>query len=731
MSQMSTSILLIDDDVVDRLIVRRALAKSGLDTDISEAADRASALSCLSSRTFDCIVLDHDLPDADGLAMIHELRGGAARDTAIVMLTGRGDEQLAVELMKAGATDYLCKTGLSPHHLVTTIRSAVRLSTEQKQVRTAHEALRASEIFHRSVLDSLPSQILVVDAQGMIISFNEAWRRFATQYASAEVQSAGLRSCYSEACRLILKQTPDEVRDVSLGISSILRGQQDEFSCEVSCRTSDNTYWFSLLAARLSGTYAGVVISHTDVTARKTAEERLAYQAQHDDLTRLPNKISLSDRLQSAIQRLSHEPDRIVAALFLDLDHFKVVNDSLGHHAGDAFLVATACRLSTSVRASDFVARLGGDEFVVLLDDLKDEQQAYRVAEKIQKTIGKPVRIQGQEFSLTVSIGIVLVDGSDDADAVLRNADTAMYRAKAGGRSRFALFGNEMHAAAVETMRLRRDLPAAITNGELFMEYQPIIALNSGSLVGFETLVRWRRPNGTIAGPDEFIPFAEDSGLIGAVDRFALTEASRQIQEWRSRFPAESMPYVSVNLSAHNVRRREIVSEIDAILIEADATREYLVLELTESAYAECAESVVNTLQALRGCGIRIYIDDFGVGYSSLSYLSRLPIDAVKIDRSFVRQSSASGESVEVIRAITALARALRFQVVAEGIETEEQAGLARALNCDFGQGYLYSRPVGVDAASAMLAARFDERSQEDGPSRLQTLHGCSRPVVS
>lgn len=728
---MPNSVLLIDDDEVDRLAVRRALAKSALEADISEAADRASALNCLSSRTFDCIVLDHDLPDADGLSLIHELRGSAARDTAIIMLTGRGDEHLAVELMKAGATDYLCKADLSPDHLATAIRSAVRLSTEQQQVRTAHEALRASEIFHRSVLDSLPSQVVVVDAQGMIISFNEAWRRFAAQYASPEVQDAGLHSGYSEACRLILKQTPEEVRDISSGVSSILREQQDDFFREVSCRTSDSTYWFSLLAARLSGTCAGVVISHTDVTARKTAEERLVYQALHDDLTRLPNKILLFDRLQSAIQRLSRQSDRIVAALFLDLDHFKVVNDSLGHHAGDAFLVETACRLSTAVRAGDFVARLGGDEFVVLLDDLKDEQQAYKVAEKIQKAIAKPVRIQGQGFSLTVSIGIVLVDGSDNAEAVLRNADTAMYRAKAGGRSRFALFGNEMHAAAVETMKLRRDLPTAITNGELFLEYQPIIALESDSLAGFEALVRWRRPNGTIAGPDQFIPFAEDSGLISAVDRFALTEASRQIREWRRRFPAESMPYVSVNLSAHNIRRREIVSEIDAILIEADAPRESLVLELTESAYAECAESVVNTLQALRGCGIRIYIDDFGVGYSSLSYLSRLPIDAVKIDRSFVRQSAASGEGLEVIRAITALARALRFQVVAEGIETEEQADLVRALDCDFGQGYLYGRPVGVDAASAILAARFDGRSQQDCPSRLQSLHGGSRSVVS
>ena len=728
---MSISVLLIDDDVVDRLAVRRALAKSALDAHISEAADRASALSWLGSQTFDCIVLDHNLPDGDGLSLIQEFRRNAARDTAIVMLTGRGDEQLAVEFMKAGATDYLCKAGLSPDHLATAIRSAVRLSNEQQQVRVAQEALRASEIFHRSVLDSLPSQIVVVGTEGMIIGLNEAWRRFAAQYAGPEVQDAGLHGLYSEACRLILNQTPEAVQDISSGVSSILHGQQDSFFRETVCHTPDKAYWFSLQAARLSGTRAGVVISHTDVSARKAAEERLVYQALHDDLTRLPNKTLLFDRLQTAIQRLSRESDRIVAALFLDLDHFKVVNDSLGHQAGDAFLVETACRLSTSVRAGDFVARLGGDEFVVLLDDLKNEQHAYKVAEKIQKAVGKPVRIQGQEFVLTVSIGIVLIDGSDNAGAVLRNADTAMYRAKAGGRSRFALFGNEMHAAAVETMKLRRDLPVAITNGELFLEYQPIVVLGSGSLAGFEALVRWRRSDGTIAGPDQFIPFAEDSGLINAVDRFALTEASRQIQEWRTRFPAESIPYVSVNLSAHNVRRREIVSEIDAILDAANAPRESLVLELTESAYAECGESVVNTLQALRDCGIRIYIDDFGVGYSSLSYLSRLPIDAVKIDQSFVRQSSTSGESLEVIRAITALARALRFQVVAEGIETEEQAELARALDCDLGQGYFYGRPAGVDAASAMLEAQFGRRFQQDNLRRLATVRRNSRPVVS
>lgn len=424
------------------------------------------------------------------------------------------------------------------------------------------------------------------------------------------------------------------------------------------------------------------------------SREHFRNAALHDGLTGLPNRALLLDRLKLVIAHAKRRPDHLFAVLFLDLDRFKMINDSLGHFAGDELLVATARRLQNSVRPADTVARLGGDEFAILLDGIESDSDVLRVAERLHVDLIQPQYIEGQEVVTTASIGITLSStGYESAETILRDADTALYRAKENGRARSELFDPNMHSHAVAMLRLENDLRRALDRRELLVYYQPIISLEEGKISGFEALLRWQHPTRGIVPPDQFIPIAEDMGLIIDIGQWVLREACCQMRKWQSEGLVERPMTMSVNLSSKQFTNARLAEQITDILRETDLEPDFLNLEITESVVTENAETACATLRQMRALGIHLSIDDFGTGYSSLSYLHRFPLNTLKIDRSFISNMADGDENSAIVRTIIMLADHLGMDVVAEGIETEAQRKNLRALKCGYAQGYLFSRP--------------------------------------
>lgn len=445
-------------------------------------------------------------------------------------------------------------------------------------------------------------------------------------------------------------------------------------------------------------------------SALKESKDRFRHAALHDTLTGLPNRTLFTEHLQKAVERAKRDENFIFAVLFLDFDRFKYVNDSLGHTFGDQLLIQVSKRLSECVRQMDTVARFGGDEFGILLDGIGALPLAIQIAERIQQAMTLPFHVAGHETFLSTSVGIALSTAKyDNADEVLRDADIAMYRAKASGKARHEIFDKTMHVQTLSRLHLENDLRRAIERNEFFVHYQPIIRVGSGKLYGFEALVRWQHPERGLVSPAEFISVAEETGLIIPLGRLVLAEACRQVREWQCQFPAFRSLILSVNLSGKQLNDTKFIQEVKDILLETEFDPQYLRLEITESVVMDNAEASTILLKQLRALGLQLSIDDFGTGYSSLSYLHRFPVTTLKIDRSFVSLMGQRDENLEIVRTIVTLARNLNMDVVAEGIETTEQHAQLNALSCQFGQGYLFSKPLGVDAVCRYIEGELVE----------------------
>ena len=696
MSQNRLKILLVDDDEDDYILTRSVLEDVfGDKLDVEWISSVEPARQALMEGRHGLCLLDYHLGQKTGLELLREVVTLGCR-TPIILLTGMEDHAVDVQAMEAGAADYLVKGQFGGRLLERSIRYAIGFAVERQKTL---EALRLSEERYALAVRGANDGLWDWDLSTDKIYFAPRWKSILG-YLDAQIGNSP-----QEWLGRVHSLDRDRVMEE---ISQHLAGQSPHLETEHRMLHDEGSYRWVLtrgLAFRdAKGNAIRMAGSQSDITQRKAAEDRLQHDAFHDSLTGLSNRALLLDRLSHAVARTKRKADYQYAILFLDLDNFKFVNDSLGHQTGDQLLIAVSRRLEARIRLGDTVARLGGDEFVILVDDVENSEDVLNLADRILEELQNPFLLNGHTLVVTTSIGIALSgENEDNAEGVVRNADIALYKAKADGKSAYVVFDAAMHANAVNRLRMETDLRLAASRGELKLHYQPIVSLRTGKIVGFEALLRWYHPELGIVPPDDFIPLAEETKLILPIGMWAVRTAAEQLNKWNS-MDRMSLPLtINVNLSCRQFFQADLAYQIERVLFETEIDPRCLKIEITESAIMEHVESASATLTRLKALGVKLAMDDFGKGYSSLSYLHQFPFDTLKIDRSFVSRIGGNGENTEIIRTIVALASGLGLDVVAEGVETSSQLTQLREIGCQFGQGYLFSRPLSGDDANALL----------------------------
>jgi diguanylate cyclase (GGDEF)-like protein/PAS domain S-box-containing protein len=565
-----------------------------------------------------------------------------------------------------------------------------------EQERISH-ALKESEEHFRTAFDHAVGMALV-SPTGHWLQVNESLCSMLG-YTQRELHSMSFRTIMN----------PEDLGDTFVKMHELSEGVISSFQLENRyIHKQGHSIWVLLSASlirNVDGKPRHMVFQVQNISDRKQAEEQIHYAAFHDSLTGLPNRTLLADRMNMAVERAKRSSNYKFAVLFIDLDRFKVVNDSLGHKMGDKLLNDFSQRLLECMRLVDTVARIGGDEFAVLLDGITDQTMVIDIANRIQELLRQPFDLDGQEFFTSASIGISFSETNyDRPEDILRDADTAMYRAKANGKARHEVFDIGMHTRAVEALKLENDLRRAIEKGEVQPHFQPIILLKNGKVTGFEALARWIHPERGLVSPSDFIPLAEETGLIVPLGMTIFKEACHQLRRWQKSFDSAQDLTMSVNLSAKQFVQKNLVEEIRKIIRDAQIDPSCIRLEITESVVMGNAVTAIEMLKQLKSIGVQLSIDDFGTGYSSLSYLHRFPFDILKIDRSFVSRMSIDTDSRGIVKTIVTLAAELGKTVIAEGIENEKQKSMLEELSCDYGQGYLFSKPLDSTGAEEYLS---------------------------
>ena len=577
-----------------------------------------------------------------------------------------------------------------------------------EQART--DLAQAEERF-RTAFDNAPNGMVMVSVEpgreGKLLRVNEALCQLFG-YSANDLIRKGIRAVTH----------PDDLEDDLKLLNQLLTGEIPSYEAEKRYRRADGeTIWMMVRGSIVrdeGGKPLYGIGQLQDVSERREFEKQLAHQAVHDPLTGLPNRTLALDRLGQAIAR-SKRSHSTVAVLFIDLDHFKVVNDSLGHQVGDELLVAVASRLKGVLRSSDTVARLGGDEYLMICDDLQSEQDALRMTERVETALAKPIELEGEEQGVTASIGVAIAgDDTQTPDALIRDADAAMYRAKELGRARFEVFDQEMRGRAIERLQTERALRRALKDDEFRLHFQPIVSIETGAIVEVEALLRWERPGVGLVPPNDFIPVAVETGQIVPIGNWVVREVCKVASAWRRAYGDNAPLPIYVNLAP-----RELTSSlpdmVSQILLDSDVAAGDLGLELTESGVMGEYEPAAGILTKLNGLGVKMRLDDFGTGYSSLSHLRGLPIDGFKIDRSFVSTLDRGTGDTAIVSTVAAMGKALGLTVVAEGVETSEQAEAVHMLGCDMAQGYHYAEPITADALSELLDLAAERRRTGSG----------------
>ena len=671
-------LLVVDDEEINRDLLSRRLERKGYL--VTTAVDGREALEKIDSQHFDMVLLDIMLPIIDGIAVLEKIREGyAASELPVIMVSAKDDSEGIVEALQLGANDYVTKPVDFPVAL-----ARIQTHLNHRQVKLA---LKESEERYALALAGANDGLWDWDLRSDQMYYSARWKAMLGIKDDEKI----LPTPEEWFGRI----HPDDLKQVKDKLEEHLAAGSHHFESEHRILHQDGSYRWALSRGMAVRDGQGQVYrmagSQTDITSRKV----------YDPLTGLANRILFMDRLTHALRRFKRYKGYEFAVLLLDLDRFKIVNDSLAHHVGDQLLIELAKRLNMCVRDGDTVARFGGDEFTILLDDIKDVSDATRVAERIQESLQTPFALEGSEVFTSVSIGIALsATGYETPNDVVRDADTAMNRAKALGKARHEMFDRAMHTQSSKRLQLETDLRRAVEREEFEVYYQAIVDLSDEQIHGFEALVRWRHPERGQVFPDEFVGIAEETGLILRIDKLVLRQACRQTKHWQKEFGNLS---ISVNLSAKQFAFKDILHEIDRVLDDTGLAPDDLKLEITESALMDNTDSATEIFHELKKRRVKLGLDDFGTGYSSLSYLHRFPLDTLKIDRSFVSRIDTPGEHEAIVRTIVNLAQNLSFQTVAEGIETIDQLHSLQALDCLYGQGYYFSKPMPAPEAEALL----------------------------
>jgi diguanylate cyclase (GGDEF)-like protein len=553
----------------------------------------------------------------------------------------------------------------------------------------------------QTAVAALPCCAAILDETGKVLATNARWLDF-TQHHAFPTPTTGCGANYIEQCQAVSGGNAHAAGQLAAGILAILSGREKEFSLLYTCQRGEEKSWLQTCASALSGDdMRGVLITHCNVTENIVEEQQLAHLAHFDSLTGLPNRLQFRDRLRQEISQAQRNKHRL-ALLTINIDRFKSINDSLGHHAGDTLLQQTARRIAHCLRGSDTVGRLGGDEFAVILPDPEGEHGVLTAVRRLVDGLAQPMQVEQRELFVTASIGISLFpNDSSDQEVLMHNAASAMYRAKELGRDNYQFYATAMNDRVKEELRLETDLRHAVQRQEFEIYYQPKVLSQTGAITGFEALLRWNHPTRGLVEPKDFITPLEESRLIIPVGAWVLREACRQVASWHNN--GLGTPTLAINISARQLQSQNFYEQILAVLDGSGLPASALELELTESMLMKNPDATIATLKQLKALGIRISLDDFGTGYSSLSYLKRFPLDTVKVDRAFVQDITADPDDISITRAVITMAHHLRLQVVAEGVETEGQLSLLIANHCDYIQGFFFSPPLTASAAESLL----------------------------
>lgn len=710
MNTAKTSILLIEDNVIDAKLIQDAFANGGKDlfslewvTQLSDALIRLAKID--DEHKIDVVLLDLTLPDGQGVEAFDKVFHVAPSCLILVMST-ESDEESVREIMKRGAHDYFSKGHVDAYWLPRALRYVAERKAAELILHAAEEDLFEEKERVQITLNSIGDSVLTTDLLGNVTYMN----RVAETMTGWQYKDA-VGKPFSDIFNVVNGETREVIpnlalaaisknTNLSLPLNSVLI-RRDGSELEIEDSTAP--------IHKRNGQSTGAVIVFHDVSESRNMVLKMAHLAQHDFLTGLANRLLLTERLCRAMG-LAQRNLKQVGLLFLDLDHFKHINDSLGHAIGDQLLQSVAARLLACVRTTDTVCRQGGDEFVILLTEIERAEDASFTAEKLLAAFTAPHVIDNHELYISLSIGIsVFPNDGNTVECLMKNADAAMYHAKSIGRNNCQFFKEEMNTQAVKRLFLEASLRRALRCGEFVLYYQPKIDLTSGAIIGAEALIRWKDPELGLIYPTEFIAVAEECGLIVPIGRWVLREACSQVQRWL----AEGLRVVpvAVNISAVELRHKYFLDGVAQILKETNLPPQFLEMELTETILMHDAELSITILQALKTMGIQLAIDDFGTGYSSLSYLRRFPVDTLKIDQSFVREIDTDASNATIVSAVIGMGRNLKQRVIAEGVETAEQYVFLRSQQCDEGQGFHFSHPLPADDFAYLLGNELTQIS--------------------
>jgi len=693
-------ILVVDDERINLKLIEGILR--GYDLNLIMAASGPEALKEVQERDFAVALLDVMMPGMDGFELAEQLRSSEnTRNIPIIFITAISKEQRHVfRGYELGAVDYLFKP-VEPEILRGKVSIFADLHRKKRTLEDTTKRLEAT------IGELEASRVALEDSEQryrMVADYNYDWESW--------IDSDGNPIYISPSCERISGYPPDRFLDESDFIQRIIHrddlpvwhnfmhdksvGDEEGLDFRIHHKNA-RIKWVSLVKHTIeneAGDPLGIRTSMRDVTSRKHMEEQLKHSTLHDPLTGLPNRALFLDRVSQAIGRSSGSGNYF-AVLFVNLDRFQAVNDHYGHSTGDKILVRMGVKLCQTVRSVDTVARFGGDEFVILIEGMPRKSDIRDLVELVNKSFIDPIEIDGMEFTMTASIGLDIVkNGNADKNDLVHNAQLAMYKAKESGKNRFVVYSNKMREGVINVLAVESDLKRGLQAREFEAHYQPIVNLADGKLYGFEALARWRHPDRGMVSPGEFIPVAEETGLIVELGAQILEEACTMLSHWREKYPVATGLTMAVNISAKQFGESTLVEGVEKILERSGLPSNCLKLEITETVVMLDAMESSNRLNLLKTLGIMLSIDDFGTGYSSMSYLQKFPMDQLKVDLSFVQRMEKSPENIEIIRAIVNMAHSLRLRVVAEGIETERQRDLLYSLQCDYGQGYLYSKPL-------------------------------------